>query len=112
MELEEQNKEILENIKEYMQGSIDRGYHKFIYNDLDWDFKCIDAINAIDDLLNHLTKQDKMIELMALAISSYDGQLVINQYKDRNDVKAKFEEYVEDGTYEQYFKKKAEEEAE
>lgn len=54
-------------------------------------------------------KQEKMIELMALAISSYDGQLVINQYKDRNDVKAKFEEYVEDGTYEQYFKKKAEE---
>ena len=66
-------------------------------------------IEAIEFILNHITKQEKMIELMALAISSYDGQLVINQYKDRNEVKAKFEEYVEDGTYEQYFKKKAEE---
>ena len=60
-------------------------------------------------VLNHLTKQEKMINLMAKAISSYDGQLVINQYKDRNEVKAKFEEYAEDGTYEQYFEKKAEE---
>jgi hypothetical protein len=64
---------------------------------------------AIEVVLNHLTKQDKMIDLMALAISSYDGQLVINQYKDRNEVKAKFEEYAVDGTYEQYFEKKAEE---
>lgn len=63
----------------------------------------------IKTVLNHITKQDKMIELMALAISSYDGQLVINQYKDRNEVKAKFEEYAVDGTYEQYFEKKAEE---
>lgn len=63
----------------------------------------------IQILLNHITKQEKMIELMALAISSYDGQLVINQYKDRNEVKEKFKEYVEDGTYEQYFEKKAEE---
>lgn len=64
---------------------------------------------AVETLLNHLTKQDKMIELMALAISSYDGQLVINQYKDRNEVKAKFGEYAVDGTYEQYFEEKAEE---
>lgn len=66
-------------------------------------------IEAIEVVLNHITKQEKMIELMALAISSYDGQLVINQYKDRNEVKAKFEEYAVDGTYEQYFKNKAEE---
>ena len=47
-----EEKEILNNLKEYMQDSIDKGYHKFIYNDLGWDFKCIDCINAIDNVLN------------------------------------------------------------
>ena len=64
-----ENLEILKNIKDYMQWCIDRGYHKFTYNDLGWDFKCIDAINLIDDVLNHITKQEKMIELMAEHIS-------------------------------------------
>lgn len=57
-----ENLEILKNIKDYMQWCIDRGYHKFTYNDLGWDFKCIDAINLIDDVLNHITKQEKMID--------------------------------------------------
>ena len=102
MELEE----AIEILKEFKKT----GYHTLMakYN---WDrIKANTMIEiVIETVLNHLTKQEKMIELMALAISSYDGQLVINQYKDRNDVKAKFEEYVEDGTYEQYFEKKAEE---
>lgn len=65
--------------------------------------------NQLDIANADIAEKDKIIDLMALAISSYDGQLVINQYKDRNEVKAKFEEYVEDGTYEQYFENKAEE---
>ena len=59
--------------------------------------------NRIKELESDKEIKDKTIDLMAFAISSYDGQLVINQYKDRNEVKAKFKEYVEDGTYEQYF---------
>ena len=42
---------ILENIKEYMQNQINKGYNKFIYNDLGWDEKCIDVINAIENLI-------------------------------------------------------------
>ena len=56
--LSDEEKEIFKNLKEYMQNNINNGYHKFVYNDLDWDFKCIDCINAIDKVL----KQSKEIE--------------------------------------------------
>ena len=56
--LSDEEREIFNNLKDYMQNKIDNGYHKFIYNDLDWDFKCIDCINAIDNAL----KQSKKIE--------------------------------------------------
>ena len=56
--LSDEEKEIFNNLKDYMQSNIDNGYHKFIYNDLGWDFKCIDCINAIDKVL----KQSKEIE--------------------------------------------------
>ena len=42
---------VLEDVKEYMQDNIDKGYHKFIYNDLGWDDKCVDVISAIDMLI-------------------------------------------------------------
>lgn len=70
------------------------------------------CIEDLETILKELEKKDKIIDLMALAISSYDGQLVINQYKDRNEVKEKFEEYAIDGTYERYFENKANEEVE
>lgn len=60
--LSDEEKEILNNIKEYMQNDIDKGYHKFVYNDLGSDFKCIDCINAIDNVLNLIEKQQKEIE--------------------------------------------------
>lgn len=59
---EKRNVEILNNIKEYMQNSIDNGYHKFIYNDLDWDEKCVDIINAIDYFIEKVEQQQKEIE--------------------------------------------------
>lgn len=48
----EEDKEILNNIKAYMQENIDKGYHKFIYNDLGYEEKCIDVINAIEHILS------------------------------------------------------------
>ena len=60
--LSDEEKEIFNNLKEYMQDRINNGYHKFIYNDLDWDFKCIDCINAIDNALNLIEKREKEIE--------------------------------------------------
>ena len=48
----EKDEEILNNIKAYMQENIDKGYNKFIYNDLGYDEKCIDVINTIEHILS------------------------------------------------------------
>ena len=48
----EKDEEILNNIKAYMQENIDKGYHKFVYNDLGYEEKCIDVINAIEHILS------------------------------------------------------------
>ena len=47
----EKDIDILNNVKEYMQESINKGYHKFCYNELCWDEKCVDIINAIDSII-------------------------------------------------------------
>ena len=44
---------ILNGIKEYMQNSIDKGYHKWIFNDFGWDLKCVDIIDTIDKILQN-----------------------------------------------------------
>ncbi len=48
----EKDEEILNNIKTYMQENIDKGWHKFVYNDLGCHEKCIDIINAIEHILS------------------------------------------------------------
>ena len=48
----EKDEEILNNIKAFMQESINKGCHKFIYNDLGYDEKCVDVINAIEHILS------------------------------------------------------------
>ena len=48
----EKDEEILNNIKAYMQENIDNGCHKFVYNDLGYDEKCVDVINAIEHILS------------------------------------------------------------
>ena len=47
----EEDEEILNNIKAFMQESINKGWHKFIYNDLGYEEKCADVINAIEHIL-------------------------------------------------------------
>lgn len=57
--------EVLENIKEYMQDNINKGYHKFVYNDLGSDVKCVDVISAIDtikDLYQKEKEKNKKLE--------------------------------------------------
>lgn len=75
---EKRNVEILNNIKEYMQNSIDSGHHKFIYNDLDWDEKCIDIINAIDYFIERVDNQQEEIvkykRFFKLAISDLQSE--------------------------------------
>lgn len=47
----EKDIDILNNVKEYMQESINKGYHKFCYNEQGCDEKCVDIINAIDSIV-------------------------------------------------------------
>lgn len=98
----EKDEEILNNIKTYMQENIDKGWHKFVYNDLGCHEKCIDIINAIETVLSELEKKDKIIDLMAeqlaeLAIFDIDKDepLILG---DKEEIKQYFKEKVEDGT--------------
>lgn len=86
--LSDEEKEILNNIKEYMQNDIDKGYHKFVYNDLGSDFKCIDCINAIDNVLNLIEKQSKEIEELKEDRKKYAEEYIHNNpwlYKQLNE---------------------------
>ena len=60
----EKDKKILNNIKAYMQENIDKGYHKFIYNDLGYDEKCVDVINAIEHILSDYKRVLKENEIL------------------------------------------------
>lgn len=58
----EENIKILENLKKYLNLLIYEGTHKIIYNDLGWDEKTIDCINAIDHILAERKVDKKKIE--------------------------------------------------
>lgn len=97
----EKDEEILNNIKTYMQENIDKGWHKFVYNDLGCHEKCIDIINAIETVLSELEKKDKIIDLMAeqlagLAIFDIDKDepLILG---DKEEIKQYFKEKAEKG---------------
>ena len=78
-----EEKEIFKNLKEYMQNSIDKGYHKFVYNDFGWDFKCIDCINAIDNVLNLIEKQQAEIEQLKYSITK--ATKIIDEYANETE---------------------------
>lgn len=58
----EENIKILENLKKYLNLLIYEGTHKIIYNDLGWDEKTIDCINAIAHILAEREEDKKRIE--------------------------------------------------
>ena len=60
----EKDEEILNNIKAFMQENIDKGYHKFVYNDLGYDEKCVDVINAIEHILSDYKRVLKENEIL------------------------------------------------
>ena len=86
----EEDIKILENIKEYMQNQINKGYHKFIYNDLGWDEKCIDVINAIQDIVARCKD--------SYHIGFIDGGIA-KKYELQDKVKEKIEELKGKGTF-------------
>lgn len=116
----EKDEEILNNIKAYMQENIDNGFHKFIYNDLGYDEKCVDVINAIEHILSDYKRvlkeneelkedRDKFKKALGRRIT-YCNELEKDLFENSSNyvikkqkVKDKIEEYkacgIEEGDY-------------
>lgn len=89
----EKDEEILNNIKTYMQENIDKGWHKFVYNDLGYDEKCVDVINAIEHILSEYKKVLKENGELNYKLHSKKIALEIyNRYIPKSKVKEKIEE--------------------
>lgn len=58
----EEDIKILNNLKGYLNKLIYEGQHKIFYNDLGWDEKTIDCINAIEIILAEREQEDKRIK--------------------------------------------------
>lgn len=58
----EEDIKILENLKSYLNLLVYEGKDKIIYNDLLWDEKTVDCINAIEHLINNYTRQKQINE--------------------------------------------------
>ena len=89
----EKDEEILNNIKTYMQENIDKGWHKFVYNDLGCHEKCIDIINAIEHILSEYKRVLKENEELNYKLHSKKIALEIyNRYIPKSKLKEKKEE--------------------
>ena len=77
----ERDEEILNNIKAYMQENIDKGFHKFIYNDLGYDEKCVDVINAIEHILSDYKRVLKENEKLKKKIDLMENYMVENGWE-------------------------------
>ena len=60
--MSEETKEILNHLIEYLQDKIDTGYHKIFYNDLMYDEKTVDCINAINDTIKEIERLNNELE--------------------------------------------------
>lgn len=103
MDIEEDIK-ILENLKKYLNLLIYEETHKIIYNDLGWDEKTIDCINAIDHILEEREEDKKKIkELEVLEDDLKDKRIAYvdtpefeEKFIAKQKVKEKIEEIKED----------------
>ena len=93
----EKDEEILNNIKAYMQENIDKGWHKFVYNDLGYDEKCVDVINAIEHILSdykRVLKENNRLEEQVEYDKThiYTPQTIELNFISKSKVKDKIEE--------------------
>lgn len=99
----EREEEILNNIKAYMQESIDRGYHKFVYNDLGYDEKCVNVINAIEHVLSdykRVLKENEELKnqeatarkINELLVQRYSNSISVQKIKDKIEEEIKYHE--------------------
>lgn len=92
--LNEKEKKAVERLKERINDNED---YKTVQV---WLTADIVAVNTLLNLITKLKKEneekDKQIDLMALAILNYDDQLVINRYKNIDEVKETFEKLAKE----------------
>ena len=84
----EKDEEILNNIKAYMQENIDKGYHKFVYNNLGYDEKCVDVINAIEHILSdykRVLKENKTLNERNQYLVKYRAKLEKELYESNEN---------------------------
>ena len=95
MDVEEDIK-ILENLKKYLNLLIYEGTHKIIYNDLGWDEKTIDCINAIDHILEEREEDKKKIEELEKEIKKNKMYLIMaSEVIDNSVLKPKVKDELE-----------------
>lgn len=81
----EKDIEILNNLIAYLNLLIKKGQHKIFYNNLLWDEKTVDCINAIENVLAE-RKQDKE------RIKELEAKLEFKKWGDLDNTQ--FEEYI------------------
>lgn len=83
MDIEEDIKR-LENLKKYLNLLIYEETHKIIYNDLGWDEKTIDCINAIDHILAKIEEDKKKIKELKIDNRKLETLRIENDYGYEN----------------------------
>lgn len=81
------NEKAINNLKQLKE------YHRTYYGSMYFkvEVKADEEMKeTIDTALSLIKEQEKQIDLMALAILNYDDQLIINRYKNIDDVKQCF----------------------
>ena len=92
----EEDIKILENLKKYLNLLIYEGTHKIIYNDLGWDEKTIDCINAIDHILEEREEDKKKIEELEKEIKKNKMYLIMaSEVIDNSVLKPKVKDELE-----------------
>ena len=92
----EEDIKILENLKKYLNLLIYEGTHKIIYNDLGWDEKTIDCINAIDHILEEREEDKKRIEELEDRCKSHQKLLYEAAEVEKNGIpKQKVKDKIE-----------------
>lgn len=98
----EEHIKILENLKSYLNLLVYDGNDKIIYNDLLWDEKTVDCINAIDHILEEREEDKKRIEELEDRCKSHQKLLYEAAEVEKNGIpKQKVKEALED--IEDYF---------
>lgn len=87
MDIEEDIK-ILENLKKYLNLLIYEETHKIIYNDLGWDEKTIDCINAIEHILVEREEDKKKIDKLQVLEDDLKDKRIV--YVDTPEFEEKF----------------------